>query len=149
MDECDDYTKGLLLAELREAVRREAIRQLVEEKTVHRIIACSAEMAKTTKKFKSAVTHEHIGLLVKEETDRVLNGKSPVDAPNSSLPDLSESWARKSVIRWVRKGILWPGRVGCPSHPTFNLLFCVQDTPNKACGKKDCGWSILTRWNSS
>lgn len=102
----------LLLGELREAVRREVIRQLAEGSVELILDKCEKGLAETTKQMESAVASEEIGQLVQEETERVLT-ESPVEgaavgdsslpdlsaAGNSSLPDLSESRVRRSVIR--------------------------------------------------
>ena len=149
MDKCDNI-KRLLLGDLREAVRREVILQLAEGSVDRIINNCDKGLVEAAKKVESAITHKDIGRLVKEETERVLDGGSPVDAPDSSLPDLSETWVRKSVIRWVAaQGHPFDGESWLHVSSDLHLALCVTDTPNKACGTKDCGWSIQTRWNFS
>lgn len=107
-----EHVHELLLGELREAVRREVIRQLAEGSVELILDKCEKGLAETTKQMESAVASEEIGQLVQEETERVLT-ESPVEgaavgdsslpdlsaAGNSSLPDLSESRVRRSVIR--------------------------------------------------
>lgn len=108
-----EHVHELLLGELREAVRREVIRQLAEGSVELILDKCEKGLAETTKQMESAVASEEIGQLVQEETERVLTESGPVEgaavgdsslpdlsaAGNSSLPDLSESRVRRSVIR--------------------------------------------------